>query len=55
MYGIINVTNVVDKLKPIDKLILMLACIGHGKWQINNSTRTVFNTTLIRLGSPWIQ
>ncbi|KAJ3415058.1 High affinity cAMP-specific and IBMX-insensitive 3',5'-cyclic phosphodiesterase 9A [Chytridiales sp. JEL 0842] len=29
MYGIINTTNVVQQLKPIDKLILVLACIGH--------------------------
>ncbi|KAJ3122762.1 High affinity cAMP-specific and IBMX-insensitive 3',5'-cyclic phosphodiesterase 9A [Nowakowskiella sp. JEL0407] len=29
MYGIINATGVVSKLKPIDKLILLTACIGH--------------------------
>jgi hypothetical protein len=30
MYGIIHTTEVVHKLKPIEKLILTIACIGHG-------------------------
>ncbi|KAJ3225103.1 High affinity cAMP-specific and IBMX-insensitive 3',5'-cyclic phosphodiesterase 9A [Clydaea vesicula] len=29
MYGIINVTGLVHRLKPIDKLILTVSCIGH--------------------------
>ncbi|KAI8927751.1 hypothetical protein BC831DRAFT_161067 [Entophlyctis helioformis] len=29
MYGIINVTGLIDKLKPLEKLILTVACIGH--------------------------
>jgi hypothetical protein len=30
MYAIVNVTELIDKLKPTEKLILTIACIGHG-------------------------
>nr|KAJ3419872.1 hypothetical protein HK105_006404 [Polyrhizophydium stewartii] len=29
MYGIINVTELINKLKPVEKLVLTVACIGH--------------------------
>ncbi|KAJ3074778.1 High affinity cAMP-specific and IBMX-insensitive 3',5'-cyclic phosphodiesterase 9A, partial [Rhizoclosmatium hyalinum] len=46
MFGIINTTKVVEKLKPIDKLILLLSTIGHdldhpgfsNTYQINAAT-----------------
>lgn len=46
MYGIIHTTGVVSKLKPIEKLILVVACIGHdldhpgfnNAYQINAAT-----------------
>ncbi|KAJ1330198.1 hypothetical protein BSLG_009620 [Batrachochytrium salamandrivorans] len=46
MYGIINVTGLIEKLKPVEKLILTVACIGHdldhpgynNSYQINAKT-----------------
>ncbi|EGF76813.1 hypothetical protein BATDEDRAFT_28314 [Batrachochytrium dendrobatidis JAM81] len=46
MYGLINVTKLIDKLKPVEKLILTVACIGHdldhpgynNSYQINAKT-----------------
>ncbi|KAJ3075299.1 High affinity cAMP-specific and IBMX-insensitive 3',5'-cyclic phosphodiesterase 9A [Podochytrium sp. JEL0797] len=46
MFGIINVTKVVEKLKPVDKLVLLLSAIGHdldhpgfsNTYQINAAT-----------------
>lgn len=29
MYAILNVSDLINKLNPIDKLILIVSCIGH--------------------------
>ncbi|KAI9202505.1 cGMP phosphodiesterase [Polychytrium aggregatum] len=55
MYGIIHTTEIVHKLKPIDKLVLLISCIGHdldhpgynNAYQINAKTdlAIIYNDT----------
>lgn len=57
MYGVLYCTDLVNKLKPIDKLILLVSCIGHdldhpgynNAYQVNAQTRlaVIYNDTSV--------
>ena len=47
MFGIVHSTDVVKKLNKIDKLILLLACVGHGK-------PVLFLYTLFGIAEPFL-